>query len=281
MEKFGPGASIKAGLCGAALVMASFACGSGTTSKANGGTGGASATGGSNGTGGASGTGGTNGTGGASGTGGTNGTGGTSATGGSTMTGDAAGPALSYTFDSSIEGFSINTYHDTTSTNLGDAMADDAGADASPAPALTWDMTDGSPTTPSAGCLKLVATFTGYNQYVDVKLGMAGGVNLKALQLGVQVQLASSTGGAFPGGAILEADTGTSYTYGGSQGITLQEGTWLPLSLDLDGVTTAGYDDTMVVQVGVQFYSGSPPATAGTTFDPIEATFLIDTFQTQ
>jgi hypothetical protein len=82
----------------------------------------------------------------------------------------------------------------------------------------------------------------------------------------------------FPGGAILEADTGSSYLYGGSQGTSLPLGTWVPLTLDPDSVTTTGYDDTMVIQVGIQFYSGSAPA-AGGTLGPIEATFLIDTIE--
>jgi hypothetical protein len=262
MKKFGLGPSILAILCGAAaLTMTNLACSSSSSSS--------SSTPGDAGGGG--------GAGGKSATGGTGVIGGSAGTGGTSPTGGDAGPTLSYTFDTSIEGFEINTYHDTTSTNLGYALAPDAGVDASSPPTLTWDMTDGSPATPP-GCLKLIATYTGYGQYVDVKLALPS-TNLKGHQLSVQVQLASATGGTFPGGAILEADTGSTFMYGGSQGVSLPVGTWVPLTLDLDAITTTGYDDTMVVQVGVQFYSGSAPVGAGTTFDPIEATFLLDTIE--
>jgi len=250
MKKFGLGPSIFAVLCGAAaLTITNIACSSSSSTPAD--------LGGGAGAGGKSATGGTSAIG---------ATGGSAGTGSPSATGDA-GPALSFTFDSSIEGFEINTYHDTTSTNLGYALAPDAGVDASTPPTLAWDMTDGNPATPP-GCLKLIATYTGYGQYVDVKLALPTS-NLKGHQLSVQVQLASATGGTFPGGAILEADTGSTFLYGGSQGVSLSVGTWVPLTLDLDAITTTGYDDTMVVQVGVQFYSGSAPVGAGATFDPI------------
>jgi hypothetical protein len=258
MKKFGLGPSILATLCGAAaLTITDFACSSSTPGYAGTGAGGERATGGTSAT-------------------ATGGAGGSAGPGGTSASGDA-GPTLSYTFDSSIEGFNINTYHDTTSANLGYALAPDAGVDASNPPTLAWDMTDGNPATPP-GCLKLVVTYTGYGQYVDVKLALPSS-NLKGHQLSAQVQLASATGGTFSGGAILEADTGSTFLYGGSQGVSLSVGTWVPLTLDLDAITTTGYDDTMVVQVGVQFYSGSAPLGAGTIFAPIEATFLLDTIE--
>lgn len=255
MKRLARGPATLATLFGAALMVANFACSSSSTGQPASGTGGG---------------------GGATATGGKGGATPTGGAGGATA--DAGVPVLSYTFDSSTQDFMINTYHDTTSTNLGYVLTPDAGLDAANAPTLTWDMTDGSPATPVAGCLKLVATYTGYDQYVDVKLGVSN-LNLKGKQLTAQVQLASVTGGAFPGGAILEADTGSSYVYGGSLGSSLPLGTWVPLTLDLDTVTTTGYDDTMVIQVGVQFYSGSAPAAGGAALGPIEATFLIDTIQ--
>ncbi|HZL19044.1 MAG TPA: hypothetical protein VFG23_15005 [Polyangia bacterium] len=247
MKMFNSRSTIFVGLGSAALMLAAIGCGS-SSSPSDGGTGGTSAGGGS---------------------------GGTSAAGGS---GGAAAPALSFTFDSSVQNWAINTYHDTNSTNLGFELAPDAGIDASTVPTLTHDTTDGSPATP-AGCLKLTATFTGYNQYIDVKVGISPTVDLSGKKMHAQVQLASATGGTFPGGAILETDSTQAYTYGGSTGAQLTAGTWTPLVLDLDTVSTTGYDDTMVIQVGVQFYSGSAPTDGGTTLGPIEATFLIDTVQ--
>jgi hypothetical protein len=249
MKMFNSRSTIFVGLGGAALMLAAFGCSS-SSSPGDGGAGGTSAEGGK---------------------------GGTSATGGS---GGAAPLALSFTFDSSVQNWSINTYHDTNSTNLGYDLAPDAGIDASMPPTLTHDTTDGSPATP-AGCLKLTATFTGYNQYVDVKVGISPTVDLSGKKMHAQVQLASATGGTFPGGAILETDTTQAHTYGGSTGTSLTAGTWTPLVLDLDTVATTGYDDTMVIQVGVQFYSGSAPTDGGTALGPIEATFLIDTVQAE
>jgi hypothetical protein len=250
MKMFNSRSTIFVGLGGAAFMLAAVGCSS-SSSPGDGGTGGTSAEGGK---------------------------GGASATGGSA---GAAAPALSFTFDSSVQGWSINTYHDTNSTNLGYDLAPDAGIDASMPPTLTHDATDGQPATPTAGCLKLTATFTGYNQYVDVKVGISPTVDLSGKKMHAEVQLASAMGGTFPGGAILETDTTQAYTYGGSTGTSLTAGTWTPLQLDLDTVATTGYDDTMVIQVGVQFYTGSVPTEGGTSFAPIEATFLIDTVQAE
>lgn len=251
MKMFNSRSSILVGLGSAAFMLAAIGCSSSSSSNDGSATGGTSAEGGKG------------------------GSGGTSATGGS---GGAAAPALSFTFDSSVQNWAINTYHDLNSTNLGFELAPDAGIDASVVPTLTHDATDGSPATP-AGCLKLTATFTGYNQYIDVKVGISPTVSLSGMKMHAQVQLASATGGTFPGGAILETDTTAAYTYGGSTGTSLTVGTWTPLVLDLNTVSTAGYDDTMVIQVGVQFYSGSAPTDGGTALGPIEATFLIDTVQ--
>ncbi len=172
MKMFNSRSTILVGLGGAALMLAAIGCSS-SSSPGDGGSGGTSAEGGK---------------------------GGTSATGGSA---GAAALALSYTFDSSVQGWAINTYHDTNSTNLGYELAPDAGIDASAPPTLTHDATDGNPATPTAGCLKLTATFTGYNQYVDVKVGISPTVNLSGKKMHAQVQLASATGGTFPGGAII------------------------------------------------------------------------------
>jgi hypothetical protein len=251
MKNLGTRSSILVGLCGAALMITSIGCGSSSTPGTD-----------------------------ASGNGGTS-AGGSSGGGG---TGGQAAPALSYTFGSSVQGWSINVYHDTgTSTNIGWELSPDAGIDAAMPPMLTHDDTDGDPAATAPGCLKLTTTFTGYNQYVDIKIGINPMLDLSGKTLTAKVQLASATGGTFPGGAILEADTTPSYSYGGSGGLPLTtSGTWKTLQLALDTVTPLTgqtYDPKMVIQVGVQFYSGSPPTDGGTTLGPIEATFLIDTVE--
>lgn len=252
MKNLGTRSSILVGLCGAALMITNIGCGSSSTPGSDASGNGGSSAGGSSG-------------------------GGTSGGGG------AAAPALSYTFGSSVQGWSINVYHDTGSTNIGWELSPDAGIDAAMPPTLTWDSTDGDPAATVPGCLKLTTTFTGYNQYIDIKIGINPTLDLSGKTLRAKVQLASATGGAFPGGAILEADTTQTYSYGGSGGVQLATpGTWATVQLPLDTVTPQPgqtYDPKMVIQVGVQFYAGSPPTDGGTTLGPLEATFLIDTVE--
>ena len=102
MKNLGTRSSILVGLCGAALMITSIGCGSSSTPGTD-----------------------------ASGNGGTS-AGGSSGGGG---TGGQAAPALSYTFGSSVQGWSINVYHDTgTSTNIGWELSPDAGIDAAMPP---------------------------------------------------------------------------------------------------------------------------------------------------
>ena len=65
------------------------------------------------------------------------------------------------TFDTESD-FGFNPYHDTLQTNLGNPDSLDGG----PAPTLSFDATEGSP---SPGSLKVTIPFSGPNQYVDVQ----------------------------------------------------------------------------------------------------------------
>ena len=47
------------------------------------------------------------------------------------------------------------------------------------------------------------------------------------------------------------------------------------LSLDISAVTTANWDPTQIVQLGIQFYTGDPPE-AGTYAGPNDVVFHID-----
>jgi hypothetical protein len=247
------------GLGGAALMLTAIGCGSSSTGG-TGGAGGTSAAGGSKG--GGAGTSAAGGSGGSSAAGG----GGASAAGG----GDGGGtPALSYTFDSTLQGFQLQTYVDPgTYKNVG-ALAVDAAIPAN-YPTVTVNTTEGSP---SPGSLQIVATFTDYQQYVEVLIPLAA-VNLMGKTVNAQVQATT----AFDGGAFIYVDSGGSYVYGSGSGVGLPAGSWTSLTLDVDGVTTASFDPTDIVQLGIHIYSDAAP-TDGGAFPSGSYTFLIDTVQ--
>jgi hypothetical protein len=282
MKKFNSRSSILVGLGGAALMLAAIGC----SSSSNGGTGGVGGTnaaggskggaGGTSAAGGSKGGGaGTSAAGGGGGTSAAGGSGGSSAAGGGAGTsavdgGDAGGtPALSYTFDSTLQGFQLQTYVDPgTYKNVG-ALAADAAIPAN-YPTVTVNTTEGSP---SPGSLQIVATFTDYQQYVEVLIPLAA-LNLTGKTVNAQVQATT----AFDGGAFIYVDSGGSYVFGGGSGVGLPAASWTSLSLDVDGVTTASFDPTDIVQLGIHIYS-DPAPTDGGAFPSGSYTFLIDTVQ--
>jgi Collagen triple helix repeat (20 copies) len=305
-------------LCGAALALTGLACSSGTTGTGTGGSGGNSKGGnggagtagtaggsggagaggssgssggagsggnagsagnaGSSGNAGSAGNAGTSGNAGASGNAGSAGNAGSSGNAGSAGNPDAAAAGLSFTFDSSVDGFVLQTYVDTGSyTDLG-ALAADAGVpDGGSYPTLTFNSTAGSP---SPGSLQVTADFTNYNQYVEILLGLSPPRNLAGLTLTALVQVTSS----FNGGAFLYAKTGPTYVYGSATGVALTAGTWVPLTLDLSTTTAASgdtaFDPTMVEEIGLHIYSAGTPADGG-TFAGGTSTFLVDQVVTQ
>jgi hypothetical protein len=219
------------------------------------------------------------GTGGGGGKGGSGGGAGGAAGGG---TGGGAGgtPGLvNHLFNTDAEGFVLNNYADPARINLAGNYMGDGGIDAgTAAPTLTWDSAVGNP---SAGSLKITATWTNYDQYVDVVINQGqptpGLLNLAGKTLHAMVMLDSAT---LPPsfGVQLHASTGPNYSsYGNGAFTTLTMGTWVPLTLDLSTVTSTGWDPTMVVQIGVQLSSGGVPADAGTFGSPLTVTFHVDT----
>jgi hypothetical protein len=279
-------------LSGFAVALASFGCGSSTSGNgsggsggnAKGGSGGSAPTGGTGGspaasTGGSAGGSAVTGTGGAAGGSAVTGTGGGAGSSqggksGSAGGGGVAAPKLDYTFDSSTDGFTLQTYVDTgTYKNLG-ALAADAGVpDGGTYPTLSFNSTAGSP---SPGSLQVTADFTDYNQYVEVLLGLSS-VDLTGTTLTALVQVNP----AFNGGAFLYVKTGPSYVYGSGSGVTLTGGSWVPLSLDLSAVAAAGGDagivPAMVREIGIHIYSAGLPAGADAgAFVGGTETFLID-----
>jgi hypothetical protein len=202
---------------------------------------------------------GTTGTGG-SGTGGSGtGTGGM----GTNVTGPIVGTPLA-TFDTSVNGFALNDYHDTGGNkNLADAMAP-----ASPPPTLSLDTSAGNPT---PGMLKVTATYSGPRQYVDLqnKMFMSMPQNWTGGTLHVRIKVAS---GNYGGGAQVYALTGN-FIFGGTYTNVAMGSNWQEFTVNLDSPMhpDPGYDPSKVIIFGVQLNNGDM-GTAG------EVTFNIDSF---
>lgn len=185
-----------------------------------------------------------------------------------------------FTTANSVAGYMLSDYPDTMSLNLAGNYSVDGGLDgggdggASNRPTLEWDGTDGNP---SPGALKVTVTYTDYRQYVDVVKQIAPALDLTDRILRAQVKLVSSTPTAFPGGIQFHTSAGASYTYFGNAGLSFgPEGTWQPILLDL-GVAGAPFDASMIVQLGIQVYSGDPPVGVTSLAAPITVVFEIDT----
>jgi hypothetical protein len=190
-------------------------------------------------------------------------TGGAGTSGGGNATGPIVGSPIA-TFDTTTEGFQLNVYHDTSATNLADPAV---GAD----PTFTFDATDGSP---SPGCLKVVAPYTGPNQYVDIQKSMTTSPqDWHGRTLHVRIKVADGT---FPGGAQVYVITvPNKYYFGGTYTNVVKGNNWQEFTVNIDNPGSpppAGYDPTQVIIVGVQLPSGSAAAAVTTT------TFLIDSF---
>jgi len=242
MKNFGTRSTIFAGLCGTTLMLAGIGCGSSSTTGT--------------------------GTGGAAGTSSTGGGGNGGASGGAAGT---AAVALAYNFDSSTQGFKIQTYVDTSQyKNLG-ALGVDAAIPAN-YPALSFNSTEGKP---NPGSLQIVADFTDYQQYVEALVSESPAKDLSGLKIRANVQATT----AFYGGAYIYAKTGPQYIYGAATGMAVGAGTWTSLILDLSTVTATGIDASfapmMVEEIGVHFYSDGPP-TDGGAFASGSYTLLID-----
>jgi hypothetical protein len=243
MKNLGARSSIIVGLGAAALMLASIGC----SSSSNGTDGGA--------------------------TGGSTGTGGSAAGG----AGGGTKPAVvSFTFDTtnSTQGFNLQNYVDTSAyKNLG-ALAADAGVP-----------TDGSyPTigqadgfgqgSPATGALKVVANFTDYQQYVEVKVAESPPKDLTGTKLHAAINVTTS----FYGGAFLYAKSGGMYVYASSIGSALTNGVFTSFVFDVGNATsaTAGqtFDPTTIEELGVHIYSDGKPD--GGTFASGPYTFYID-----
>jgi hypothetical protein len=230
---------------------------------------------GGGGSGGSGGTGGHGGTGGsldaAAGSGGHGGSGGADAGGdvaADTHPGsDAAVGSVSYTFNTGDEGFAIDPVPGTNPTNLGAPM------DGGTAPTIAFDSATGMP---NPGSLHITATFTDYNQVVNVRIVLsAGTVNLTGKTLTGEVRLDAPPGadasaaGAFTGMTQLYVVTSPSppapspgFYYGNGPQVALPDNNWHELTLNLAQplFKATGFDPSTIVQLGVQFASPQPAA---------------------
>jgi hypothetical protein len=189
--------------------------------------------------------------------------------GGSTVS-DPTGPIMGTplaVFMSGIEGFSLNNYADPTNTNL-----NDPGRMISPAPTFGFDSTAGSP---DPGSLKVMAPYSGANQYVDIQKSFTSDPqNWTGKTLHVRVR---ATEGSFGGGAQVYVNTipGT-FVFGGTSTNFAKNNAWQDFAVNLDAPTTTGtngvFDPSRVIQIGVQLSTG----TAGAGSTPV--TFNIDSF---
>jgi hypothetical protein len=176
-------------------------------------------------------------------------------------------PILSHTFDTSVQGY----------------VAETSVVDAGVPPVLAWDSTVGDP---SPGSLELTNDFTDYNQTTDVAVTTAPLANLTGKILHAKVRLdANDAGATFPAGFVqlhASSNSGTAYIYASGPGTPLTAGVWTDVSFDLSApnFAQAGFDPSLIVDVGLQLGTGGQPA--GQTFPgPQRLTFHIDSIVAQ
>ena len=242
--------------------------------------------GGSTGSGGASAMGGSTGSGGVSATGGSSATGGNAGSGGAASSGGACvGAVTLFDFATGDQGWGFNTYQATNAAGLavspfnlaapGGLSGGDLDAGVA-APTIAAESTVGDP----PGSLKVVVTFTDYNQQVNPNINW--GQN--ALQdwtnkvVSVLVKIDPAVPAAFGGGIQLYAqDTTYSGQYHWAAFPT--DNDWHAYTLDMTGTTSV--NPAQIVQFTVQLASASTPTTTGdgggALFTPTTVTAYIDT----
>jgi len=173
------------------------------------------------------------------------------------------------TFDTGLNGFAVNTYHDTGQINLGDPNSGATGG----SPSISFDGTVGSPT---AGSLQVMVPYSGANQYVDIQnTGMFGTVPANWMGGTLHVRVKADSG-SFAG--VVEPYAITipkSFVFGGtSTNFAKNSNDWQEFTVNLNtpGHADSGYDPTQVIIFGMQINSGS----AGAAQQPI--TFHVDSF---
>jgi hypothetical protein len=201
---------------------------------------------------------------GSAGTSGGTGTGGTAGSGSPPGTGPIAGTPVA-TFDTGLEGFAFDNFHDTNQLNLSDPAS-------GVTPMLAFDNTNGSPTPGSA---QVMAPYSGANQYVLIQKDY-GSSNLQdwtGQTLHVRIKV---TSGSFKGGAQVFVKTGSAFQFAGTYTNLAANSNWQEVTLNLTSPMSMGssgmYNTAQIVEFGVELNSGSAGAGSG----PV--TFNVDSF---
>jgi hypothetical protein len=201
---------------------------------------------------------------GTAGTGTSTGTGGMGGSG-SNPNGAIVGSPLA-TFDTGLDGFMFGTYDEPPNLN---------GASSKMHGMLSFDSGVGNP---SPGSLKVVAPYSGANQYVDVQksFGTANPQDWTGKTLHVRIRASEGT---FKGGAQVYAITTAGFVFGGKHTNFTPNNNWQEFTVDVSAPTNgagaspgSGYDPSKVVVFGVQLNTD----TAGAGATPV--TFNIDSF---
>ena len=176
------------------------------------------------------------------------------------------------TFDTGLQGYIIDPYHDENQTNL----ADPAVIGLRPGlemPTLSFESGMGSP---SPGAVKIIAPYFGASQFVQLEamsFGTSNTRNWTGGKLHLRVQVIAGT---FTGGAQIYVKTGSAYVFGGSWFNFPTGSGWNEFTMDLTNPMTLGtngtYNPAETITLGVQLNTGM----AGTSAGPV--TFLVDSF---
>ncbi len=162
---------------------------------------------------------------------------------------DAGSPETTFlfTFDRDYQGFTIEDYR----PGGGNLYGVDGGAPLG----LLWDGTVGYPT---AGSLRLGATYTDYNQFVFVSLTASPTFDVTGKTLHAWVALDPiGCGMPFSGTVQLQASSDPNHPVLGTP-TALTPGRWTELTLDLSNPPST-FDPTQLVQLAMTFSSGPSP----------------------
>lgn len=185
------------------------------------------------------------------------------------MSGNVTGPIVGSPlalFDSGLDSFMFGTYDEPP--NLNAASSTMKGS-------LSFDSAVGSP---NPGSMKVMAPYSGANQYVDIQKSFGSGNPQDWSGKTLHVRIRASEG-TFKGGVQVYAITTASFVFGGKFANFTQNSNWQEFTVDVSAPTNgagaspgSGYDPTKVVVFGVQLNTGS----SGGGSTPV--TFNIDSF---
>jgi hypothetical protein len=202
--------------------------------------------------------------------------------------------AFLHTFDTNptspvgVDGFVFNTgygYSGTGETNLaplpvvaGDASSGAGGADGGTTfarPTITWDGTVGDP---APGSLKITATFTACNQFVEPAIVLSPTADLTGKKVSARLQV---TSGMFSGGAQLYLQTDANYGGYAKAAFTIPPTGFATAIIDLATAisdTSVPLSPGQVIHVGVKIFSGYAPTCTTYANPGVAVVFNLDTF---